>query len=273
MIPRASIQSHYDRCSYLYERLWGEHLHHGYWDDGEPVDKAQVRLIEELARAAALAPGSEVLDAGCGLGGSSRWLARELRCRVVGVTLSPVQAKRAQRKSRRAGLEERVSIRQADLETLAWPIESLDAVWSIECTEHLHDKPGFFRKAASWLRPGGKVALCAWTGAENPTPAQRQEFLEPICRGFLCPSLGSAAEYRQWLEAGGLEVIREADLTSRVARTWEICLERTRKPWVRAAAFLLGGETRRFLGSFPLILGAYRAHALHYTLLVARKPA
>jgi len=66
------IRDHYDRASPCYYSLWGEHVHHGYWIRGnETKEQAQVQLIEHLAEAAELVPGSRILDVGCGFGGSS----------------------------------------------------------------------------------------------------------------------------------------------------------------------------------------------------------
>ena len=53
-----------------------------------------------------------------------------------------------------------------DAEQAEFPAESFDVVWSIECTEHLYDKARFFRRAAEWLRPGGRMAICAWLAGE-----------------------------------------------------------------------------------------------------------
>jgi tocopherol O-methyltransferase len=266
-----SIQRHYDRCSFFYEKLWGSHIHHGLWENGESVSQAQVKLIERLAQAARIPVGANILDAGCGLGGSSLWLARERQCRVLGVTLSPVQARLARRRMAREGLDGRVRILRADLEALDLRLESLDAVWSIECTEHLRDKGAFIRKAARALRPGGVMAVCAWTPADGLPAEDHRRWIGPICRGFLCPSLAEPRQYTEWMREGGLSMIETADLTGKTARTWEICLERTRPFWVRAAARLLGPDTRRFLDSFPVILEAYRSGVLRYTLFAARK--
>src|SRR5262245_45772379 len=107
VIPR--VEAHYDRLSWFYSKLWGEHIHHGYWETGDsrvPPEVAQVRLIEKLAGAARIERGCEVLDAGCGIGGSSLWLARERGCRVTGVTLSGRQSGMAVRSARRAGLSD-----------------------------------------------------------------------------------------------------------------------------------------------------------------------
>jgi tocopherol O-methyltransferase len=93
------IRHHYDRLSTLYAALWGEHLHHGYWDAEESVSAAQENMVRLLAKEMEIARGASVLDLGCGIGGSSCWLARHLDCTVLGITISPVQAKMAARRS------------------------------------------------------------------------------------------------------------------------------------------------------------------------------
>ncbi|RYD68841.1 MAG: methyltransferase domain-containing protein, partial [Verrucomicrobiaceae bacterium] len=85
------VRAHYDLLSPLYRWLWGEHIHHGYWEHDEPRKVAQTQLIARLAARAEITPGSRVLDIGCGIGGSSLWLARELGCEVLGITISPAQ--------------------------------------------------------------------------------------------------------------------------------------------------------------------------------------
>src|SRR5688572_2069286 len=87
-----AIERHYDLCSPWYQRIWGDHIHHGFWEREGSVEQAQVRLMERVASAADIREGEKILDAGCGLGGSSRWLAKEKGCRVTGITLSLGQA-------------------------------------------------------------------------------------------------------------------------------------------------------------------------------------
>ena len=49
------------------------------------------RLISLLLEKSALPASSTVLDVGCGIGGTSRYLAREKGCQVTGVTISARQ--------------------------------------------------------------------------------------------------------------------------------------------------------------------------------------
>src|SRR4028118_156129 len=93
------IQQFYDASSGLWEQIWGEHMHHGYYGSTgkEKKDRrqAQIDLIEELLKWGGVAQAEEILDVGCGIGGSSLYLAQKFNARAVGITLSPVQASRA----------------------------------------------------------------------------------------------------------------------------------------------------------------------------------
>src|ERR1700739_3944342 len=87
------IRRHYDRLSFLYRLFWGEHLHHGYWENNESIPRAQIQLMERLAERADVPEKACVLDIGCGVGGSLLWLSEQFNCTGVGMTISPVQAR------------------------------------------------------------------------------------------------------------------------------------------------------------------------------------
>jgi tocopherol O-methyltransferase len=269
-ITRASIRQHYDLATPFYRLLWGPHIHHGLWEANESPAEAQLRLINRLATDAALNPGESVLDVGCGMGGSTIELARRYGCSVTGVTLSPVQRSWARLAASWLGLGGRVRFLCRDAEQMAFPPETFDAVWNIECSEHFFDKPGFFRRAAGWLRPGGRVALCAWLAGEGP---EAEPEVQAVCQGFLCPSLGTAADYRGWLREAGLVERTWADLTPQVLRTWDICRRRVEVSRVGWLAWLGGRRMRAFLHHFVTLGNAYRSGAMQYGLLVAEKPA
>ncbi|KAI0166902.1 S-adenosyl-L-methionine-dependent methyltransferase [Hypoxylon sp. FL1284] len=90
------IKKHYEIASDYYYSLWGQHIHHGLFrNPGETKEQAQVNLINLLLDISALPAGAAVLDVGCGVGGTSRFLARERACRVTGVTISGRQVEMA----------------------------------------------------------------------------------------------------------------------------------------------------------------------------------
>lgn len=271
-----AIRWHYDLSTLFYRLLWGHHIHHGLWDDAGPSavssKVAQQRLTETVIKSAGILGGERVLDVGCGMGGSSIFLAKNHNCNVTGVTLSPLQRRYAASSARWQGVSNRTEFRCADAEKLAFDPQSFDIVWSIECTEHLFDKAKFFQHAAEWLRPGGRMAICAWlAGDPLATDAQRQLVYE-VCEGFLCPSLGTQADYTQWMQDAGLVMERSDLWTERVLRTWEICMQRVRWTGVGLLGRVVDRDADLFLRRFKTILEAYRTGAMQYGCFVARKP-
>jgi tocopherol O-methyltransferase len=262
-----SIRRHYDGITFLYRQLWGEHIHHGYWEANEAPKIAQEKLIEKLAEAARIPTGARVLDVGCGVGGSSIWLATRLRCSVLGITLSPVQAAAANKSARKAKVESLAEFRVMDANALNFPDESFDVVWIVECSEHLADKAAFFRACANLLRPGGRLALSAWLAG----PAANSELVQKICDAMLCPSLGTMSDYQEWMESTGLRIDVTDEITPRVKKTWEICERIGRRPEVKAALRVLPSDVRRFVESFAWMNKAYESGAMSYGMFTARK--
>jgi tocopherol O-methyltransferase len=266
----AAIRDHYDRLSPFYGALWGEHIHHGYWEGEESPAAAQDKLVARLAEWARVPRGARVLDVGSGLGGSALWLARHLACSVTGITISPVQARMAAERARNEGLAERVRFLVLDANRLDLPPGSFEVVWVVECSEHLADKARFLASCAQLLRPGGKLALCAWLAAERPAPEQARLIAE-VCRGMLCPALASRHEYTHWMEAAGLEAVEVEDITGRVERTWTHCAAIVARPEVRAVRWLMDARTREFVQAFGAIHRAYAVGAMAYGMFTARK--
>lgn len=138
--------------------MWGDHLHHGLYPGGKARkdhQQAQVgccqvlsleteRLTDALPQVdmidasldwAGVATVTSVLDVGCGIGGSTRHIARRFSASARGVTLSPVQVERASALTAEAGLAERVSFQVADALELPFDDNCFDLVWSLESGE------------------------------------------------------------------------------------------------------------------------------------------
>lgn len=273
-IDKRAIQWHYDLSTVFYRLLWGPHIHHGLWTAEESTERAQLQLTETLARLARIpAEGCDLLDVGCGMGGSSIHLARKFACQVTGVTLSPVQRWWAATSSWLQGARSRTKFVAQDAERLDFPAASFDVLWSIECTEHLFDKQAFFRRAANWLRPGGRVAICAWLAKEDACDAQDRQLLEDVCRGMFCPSLGSRQDYAGWFAEAGLQLTHFEDWSERVARTWSICQQRVRRWRLQHVARVVDRSSVDFLDKFQTMIDAYARGSLRYGCLIAEKPA
>jgi tocopherol O-methyltransferase len=269
-VKKRDIRSHYDLSTLFYRLLWGRHIHHGLWVAEETPSVAQQRLTETLAHEAGILEQDRVLDVGCGMGGSSLYLAKQLGCAVTGVTISPVQRRWAQSAACLRRFPKRPTFLCADAEQVTFPPASFDVVWSVECTEHLFDKPAFFRRSAQWLRPSGRIAICAWLAGDR-TDANAVQQVQDVCEGFFCPSLGTQHDYVQWMEQAGFTIRVCQDWTSSVTKTWEICRDRVRKSGMRWLARAIDQNSVMFLDRFNTILEAYQTGAMKYGCFVAER--
>jgi len=273
-VRKATIRSHYQLGTLFYRLLWGPHIHHGLWnsaDSQEPALTAQCQLTDTLADMANIVGTDKVIDIGCGMGGSSVRLARLRGCDVTGVTLSPVQKHWATISSKLKGVGGKTRFLAEDAEQIVVPENSMDVMWSVECTEHLFDKPAFFARAAKWLRPGGRMAICVWfEGYDTSRPGHR-ELVEEVCTRFVCPSLGTRKDYAKWITDSGLRVTHNVDWTDRSAKTWEICKSRVQRMHIRRLAELLDKDQVEFIDGFDTLLKAYRTGAMEYGAIVATK--
>lgn len=263
-ITAAQVREHYDSLAFIYRTFWGDHIHHGLFLKGDesPAD-AQLKMIDHCIGLLELPTHAQVLDVGCGHGGTLLHLAERLSCSGTGLTISPKQARLAREHAARAGVQHLLNFEVADADFADFPPAAFDLVWTMESSEHFADKSRYFTGAANALRTDGKLLLAAWTGSmERPR-------VREVARAFLCPELWTASQYISAIEFAGLRVARCEDVSNQVVRTWEICQQRARS--AAAVVKLLPRAAREFVEGVDVILEAFRSGDLTYTVLVAEK--
>ncbi|QQE63911.1 SAM-dependent methyltransferase [Leptolyngbya sp. BL0902] len=228
------IQSFYDASSGLWEQIWGEHMHHGYYGPTGTVRKdrrqAQIDLIDECLRWANITQAAAILDCGCGIGGSALELATRFNAKVTGITLSPVQANRATERAEAAGLAGDsapcAQFQVANALQTPFADESFDFIWSMESGEHMPNKAGFLQECHRLLKPGGKLLMVTWCHRPTDslagplTPAERGQ-LDWIYRVYGLPYVLSLPEYQTLAENTGFQQVHTADWSQAVAPFWD----------------------------------------------------
>ena len=263
-ITADQIKEHYDSLVFIYRMFWGDHIHHGLFMDSESPAEAQLKMLSHCLEILGLRGGEEVLDVGCGHGGTLIYLAQQFGCSGTGLTISPKQARIANENAARASLGNRLSFVIGDADSFSFPADGFDVVWVMESSEHFQDKAGFFRNVAPTLRPGGKLLLAAWTASmQMPRVAE-------VARLFLCPELWTTEHYELAIESAGLNVAYTEDLSANVMHTWEICRERV--AMANPVLKLMPRVVQEFAAGMDLILEAYRSGDLTYTIIGAGLP-
>ncbi|KAK7924464.1 methyltransferase domain-containing protein [Apiospora marii] len=226
------------------------HENHGTFDSLKDRIKLHynVNLINLLLELSALPKSSRVLDVGCGIGGTSRFLAKEHDCQVTGVTISGKQVEIAQRltlaevDAAGAGNDAnkaatptpaaadsqgmikypsgKSSVRFIELDAEKMldyfkkqqPPASFDGVWISEALSHFPNKPLFFSSAFELLEGGGggksRLVIADWFKAKDLTPAQEEADIKAIEDGMLLPPLCTADQYVEMATKAGFKVLK-----------------------------------------------------------------
>jgi len=125
------------------------------------------KVVRQGISAMNLPRGSIGLDAGCGIGTHSLWLAQETgpNGKIIGVDISSENLAYAMKAAKENGLSHRVRFLQQDLQSLSLPLHSVDYVW---CADTLWPVSGMnplavIKKFRRVVRPGGQIGILFWS--------------------------------------------------------------------------------------------------------------
>jgi MPBQ/MSBQ methyltransferase len=212
----------------ILEFYWGEHIHLGHY--GSPPQQkdflvAKSDFVHEMVRWGGLdklPPGTTVLDVGCGIGGSSRILARDYGFAVTGVTISPQQVKRAQELTPE-GVSAQFQV--DDAMALSFPDASFDVVWSIEAGPHMPDKAVFAQELMRVIKPDGVLVVADWNQRDDrqiPLNFWEKPVMRQLLDQWSHPAFASIEGFSELLE--GTELVKgeaiTADWTQETLPSW-----------------------------------------------------
>ncbi|MBL8471650.1 MAG: methyltransferase domain-containing protein [Rhodocyclaceae bacterium] len=256
---------------------FGRHVHWGYWPDprratGDDADfaRASERLTAELCALAGIAPGQQVLDAGCGFGGTIAYLNEQVaQLELTGLNIDARQLQRARELvAPRAGT--RVDFCVGDACVLPFADQSFDRVLAVECIFHFPSRLDFLREVRRVLRPGGTLALSDFVPAAFYAPAvnlvAKSAWFRRLNYFGHCDVSCTLPHYRKLAAEAGLEVVVERKVTRHIQPTYR---------YVRACLNDEQITGRRLPGASLLILLLQALGALevlNYCFLSFRRP-
>ena len=120
---------------------------------------ATIAIIEK----AGLVPGANILDAGCGIGGSSRLLAKDFQLRVTGIDIVDEFIQTADfltdLVSKSVKLNDLIEFKQGSILEIPSPNGLYDAVLSQHTLMNIKEKDVLFKEFARVLKPGALLLL------------------------------------------------------------------------------------------------------------------
>lgn len=220
-----SVQAEYNAWTNdgILEYYWGEHIHLGYYNEAERAAgykkknfiQAKYDFIDEqLKWSGAPSTITSILDVGCGIGGTSRYLAKKFpAATVTGISISDAQVARATQLAKAQGVPN-AKFELKDALKMEYADNSFDLVWAIESGEHMPDKKRYVEEMARVLKPGGTLVFATWCQRETPpdfSPAERKT-LDFLYGEWTHPYFISIEEYVRLMSGTGvLESVQSDD--------------------------------------------------------------
>lgn len=254
-------------------------MHHGYYVPQDRTDhqQAQIDLIDQVLKWANVSKVQRMVDVGCGIGGSSRHIAREFGCAIQGITLSPYQANRANELAVEQQVADKCSFQVADALDMPFPDNSFDLVWSLESGEHMPHKGTFVKELFRVAQPGGRILIVTWCHRDlNPGETEltksEERLLKKINRAYYLPKWCSVSDYVDLLTQVGAQDVRTEDWSYIIAPFWKAVIRSSLNLKSIWGLLKSGFSTQRGAYAMLLMLRGFNKGLIKFGLITCTKP-
>jgi len=220
MFSQKDIARYYDVSESQYRFFWNldksRSLHYGYWDKStKTFHEALLNINKVLSDKVRITQEHKVLDAGCGIGGSSIWLAKNIGCNVTGISLSQKQVNKAKALAQTESVDHLAKFENKDFTNTGYANETFDVIWAIESVCHASDKFLFLKEANRILKKGGRLIMADFFKKENLTGKDAHQ-IQQWAHGWAVPDFSTKENFMSQLKQSEFSEIKIEDATSAI---------------------------------------------------------
>lgn len=232
-MSQKTVSDYYDYMLPFYRLFWhidseSNALHYGLWEKNtKNFKEALLNTNQFLANKVGLTKKDFVLDAGCGVGGSSFWIAKNFGSKVTGITISKKQLIRAKNLAEKNKIKGLVDFQLMDFLTTSFEDESFDVIWAIESVCHAKNKIDFFKEAYRVLKKGGRLVIADGLLTREPENPVELKIVDDFIHGMALPNLTTPDKCKTDLTKTGFIKIKFWDKTNAILpsskRIYRLC--------------------------------------------------
>ncbi len=221
-------KDHFQRLRRYYEKskigydaaLWGS-KHFGYYPKGKKISEKQAQILMQdlVAKKLKLGPKDLVLDAGCGQGIVSAYLAKKFGCRIEGITVLPFEVERANSLAKKLNIEDKVNYSVMDYNKTKFKSNFFDCIYTTETLSHSINIRETLKEFFRILKKGGRAAFFEYTIAEDRDFSKPEmRILEKVARASAMDGLKDFrhGKFQNILSSSGFLNIKVEDISENV---------------------------------------------------------
>lgn len=279
---KSDAEKHYDDCYRDYLFAWCNRenlaLHYGYWDKQTTSHhQALLNKNQVLYETSGIQMSDHVLDAGCGIGGSSIWMAKNHNNQVTAITISKQQAHHASHHAKRQNVSEKVTFQVTDFCSTPFADNSFDVIWGLESVCHALNKGDFLKEAYRLLRPNGRIVICDGFILRREFSDDEWQDIVTCLNGWAVPNLCTRDEFARLLEQNQFQNISYNDITAETLPSADYMFKVAKrlKP-LQTISQWLGLRSKAQTANFKVGLAQHRLfkdQLVEYGIYTAIKPA
>ena len=231
----------------------------GLLEDFHTIGRYATTQLVDLAQ---ITTESAVLDAGSGVGGTARYVADRYGCPVTAVDLTEEYCRTSRWLNRLVGLDDRISVRRADVTELPFADGTFDVAISQHVQMNVADKARLYSEARRVLAKGGRLAMWDITIGNHGELDYPLPWADHPAQSHLV----TPDELRAAVESAGFAVEHWNDLTDQATALMQAMLAQPANP-LGLHAFVT--DFRRKVENLTLALADGRLRAIQGVLRAA----
>lgn len=255
--------------------LWGA-KHFGFYPDakkGISEKRAQELMQDSIAKNLRIKKNQLILDAGCGQGIVSAYLARKYGCNITGITLVPFEVRKAKELVRRLGADMKVNYYLMDYSKTKFKDNQFDAIYTMESFVHSPNAKKTLNEFFRILRPGGRLAMFEYTIAEDGEFKDwEKRMLDIVIEKAAMASLRDMRHdsFPKTLKEAGFTHVKEQNISQYCHPSLERLHKLAKLPYVFVKLFSL---QKRFVNVTAAVecYEMAKKGLIHYCIFTARK--